>query len=47
MNDLKLAITNITALAISISEVIPVIQVISITLACVYTSISIYLKLKK
>ena len=47
MNNIKLAATNIIALVISVSEVLPVIQIISLTLACVYTSISIYLKLKK
>ena len=46
MNDIKLAATNVTALVISVSEVLPIIQVISLTLACVYTSISIYKKLK-
>jgi len=46
MNNIKLAATNIIALAISVSEVLPVVQVISLTLACIYTSISIYKKLK-
>jgi len=46
MEDLKIGFVNFFALGISISEANPILQSISLTLAVVYTSISIYKKLK-
>jgi len=46
MEELKIGFVNIFALGISISEANPILQSISLTLAVVYTSISIYKKLK-
>jgi len=45
MEELKIGFVNF-ALGISISEANPILQSISLTLAVVYTSISIYKKLK-
>ena len=47
MEDLKIAITNLLALGFSISDANPYLQSISLTLAIVYTMISIYKKVKK
>lgn len=47
MEDLKIAITNLFALGLSVSEANPVLQTLSLSLAIIYTSISIYKKLNK
>tara|TARA_S200002703_G_scaffold3696_1_gene5224 strand:- start:8020 stop:8163 length:144 start_codon:yes stop_codon:yes gene_type:complete len=47
MENLKIYLLNGTALAISISEINPILQTISLLLAIGYTIISIYKKLKK
>jgi len=46
MEDLKIAMTNLFALGLSVSEANPVLQTISLVLAIGYTLISIYKKLK-
>jgi len=46
MEDIKIGFVNFFALGISISEANPILQSISLCLAVVYTSISIYKKLK-
>jgi|DEB0MinimDraft_12_1074336.scaffolds.fasta_scaffold08489_4 hypothetical protein len=46
MEDLKIGFVNFFALGISISEANPMLQSISLVLAVVYTSISIYKKIK-
>jgi len=46
MEELKIGFVNFVALGISISEANPILQSISLTLAVVYTSISIYKKIK-
>jgi hypothetical protein len=45
--DLKIGLINISALALSISEANPILQTISLSLAIVFTIISIYKKLRK
>ena len=45
--DLKIGLLNISALALSISEANPILQTISLSLAIVFTIISIYKKLRK
>jgi hypothetical protein len=47
MEDLKIAITNLLALGFSISDANPYLQSISLILAIVYTTLSIYKKIKK
>ena len=44
--DLKIAVTNLFALGLSVSQANPYLQTISLVLAIGYTSISIYKKLK-
>ena len=46
MEDLKIAVTNLFALGISVSEANPYLQTISLLLAIGYTTISIYKKVK-
>ena len=46
MENLKIYLLNGTALAISISEINPILQSISLGLAIVYTAIQISKKLK-
>jgi len=46
MEDLKIAVTNLFALGLSVSEANPVLQTVSLLLAIGYTIISIYKKLK-
>jgi len=46
MEDLKIGFVNFFALGISISEANPMLQSVSLILAVVYTSISIYKKIK-
>ena len=46
MENLKIYLLNGTALAISISEINPVLQTVSLSLAIVYTVIQISKKLK-
>ncbi len=46
MEDLRIGFVNFFALGISISEANPMLQSISLILAVVYTSISIYKKLR-
>ena len=46
MEDLKIAVTNLFALGISVSEANPYLQTISLVLAIGYTIISITKKLK-
>jgi len=46
MQDLKIAVTNLFALGISVSEANPILQTVSLVLAIGYTLISIYKKLK-
>ena len=46
MEDLKIGLINISALALSISHVNPILQTISLSLAIAFTTISIYKKLK-
>ena len=46
MEELKIGFVNFFALGISISEANPILQSVSLILAVVYTSISIYKKIK-
>jgi len=46
MEDLKIAVTNLFALGISVSEANPYLQTISLVLAIGYTSLSIIKKMK-
>tara|TARA_R110002020_G_scaffold43411_1_gene126181 strand:- start:57 stop:197 length:141 start_codon:yes stop_codon:yes gene_type:complete len=46
MEDLKIGFVNFFALGISISQANPMLQSVSLILAVVYTSISIYKKIK-
>ncbi len=46
MNDLKLAITNLFALGLSISDANEILQGLSLSLAILYTTLSIYKKIK-
>ena len=46
MEDLRIGFVNFFALGISISEANPILQSVSLVLAVVYTSISIYKKIK-
>ena len=46
MNDLKLYTTNVVAWVLTVSKVLPWLQLMSISLAIVYTLISIYKKIK-
>lgn len=46
MEDLKIAVTNLFALGLSVSEANPYLQTISLSLAIGYTVISIYKKVK-
>lgn len=46
MEDLKIAVTNLIALGLSVSDANELLQAFSLTLAIIYTSISIYKKLK-
>jgi hypothetical protein len=46
MEDLKIAVTNLFALGISVSEANPYLQTLSLSLAIGYTVISIYKKVK-
>jgi hypothetical protein len=46
MENLKIYLLNGTALALSISEINPVLQTVSLSLAIVYTVIQISKKLK-
>ena len=45
MNDLKLYVLNVFALLVSLTEIEPLLQVVSLSLAIIYTLISIYKKL--
>jgi len=45
--DLKIGLINISALALSISEANPILQTISLSLAILFTLISIYKKIRK
>tara|TARA_R110001632_G_scaffold21192_1_gene62397 strand:+ start:112 stop:261 length:150 start_codon:yes stop_codon:yes gene_type:complete len=45
--DLKIGLINISALALSISEANPILQTISLSLAIIFTLISIYKKIRK
>lgn len=45
MNDLKLYILNVFALLVSLTEIEPFLQVVSLILAIIYTLISIHKKL--
>lgn len=47
MTDLKIYLTNAIALAISITEVNPILQTISLVLAILYTIIQITKKLRQ
>ena len=46
MEDLKIAVTNLFALGLSVSEANPYLQTVSLCLAIGYTIISIYKKVK-
>ena len=46
MEDLKIAMTNLVALGLSVSDANELLQGVSLGLAIIYTSISIYKKLK-
>tara|TARA_B110000483_G_scaffold57008_1_gene71302 strand:+ start:637 stop:786 length:150 start_codon:yes stop_codon:yes gene_type:complete len=45
--DLKIGLINISALALSISKANPILQTISLSLAIIFTLISIYKKIRK
>jgi len=47
MQDLKIGLINISALALSISEANPILQTISLSLAIIFTLLSIYKKIRK
>ena len=46
MTDLKIYGANLIALFLSVTEVEPLLQLVSLSLAIIYTLISIYKKLK-
>ena len=46
MEDLKIAMTNLVALGLSVSDANELLQGFSLGLAIIYTSISIYKKLR-
>jgi len=46
MTDLKIYGANLIALVLSVSEIEPLLQLVSLSLAIIYTLISIYKKLK-
>jgi len=46
MTDLKIYGANLIALVLSVTEVEPLLQLVSLSLAIIYTLISIYKKLK-
>jgi hypothetical protein len=46
MEQLKIYLLNAVALAISVTEVEPLLQLVSLSLAIIYTLISIFKKLK-
>jgi hypothetical protein len=46
MEDLKIAVTNLFALGLSVSDANELLQGFSLGLAIIYTSISIYKKIK-
>jgi hypothetical protein len=47
MEDLKIGLINVSALALSISKANPILQTISLSLAIVFTIISIVQKIRK
>jgi hypothetical protein len=46
MEDLKIAFTNVFALGLSVSDANEMLQGFSLSLAIIYTSISIYKKIR-